>query len=116
MNRDIVKIKEINVESPWFEFIKNKKKKVEGRLNKGIFKYFVTGDKVKIKNGENFINTEIIKINMYNTFKEYLSKEGLTQTLPDINTIKEGCDIYYKFYTKKQEIKYGILAIHIEII
>ncbi len=28
-------IKEINVQEPWFQYIKDKKKKIEGRLNKG---------------------------------------------------------------------------------
>ena len=40
-------------------------------------------------------------------FEEYLSQEGLRKTLPNINTIKEGCDIYYKFYTKEQEKEFG---------
>jgi len=36
---------------PWFEYIRDKNKKIEGRLNKGMFKSFVKGDKIKIKNG-----------------------------------------------------------------
>jgi len=112
----MTEIKEINVQSPWFEYIRDKKKRVEGRLNKGMFKSFVKGDKIKIKNGEDFINAEIKKIRKYKTFEEYLCQEGLRKTLPNINTIKEGCDIYYKFYTKEQEKEFGILAIQIKII
>ena len=29
--------KEIHVSEPWFSYIKNKKKRIEGRLNKGTF-------------------------------------------------------------------------------
>ena len=109
-------IKEINVQNPWFQYIKNKKKKIEGRLNKGIFKSFIKGEKIKIINENNFIIVKIKKIRKYNTFEEYLSQEGLRKTLPNIKNIQDGCDIYYKFYTKEQEKEYGILAIEIKII
>ncbi len=109
-------IKEINVQNPWFQYIKNKDKKIEGRLNKGIFKSFVKGEKIKIVNGNDFVIAKIKKIRKYNSFEEYLTQEGLRKTLPNINTIQQGCDIYYKFYTKEQEKEFGILAIEIKII
>ncbi len=111
-----MEIREISVQNPWFQYIKDKKKKIEWRLNKGIFKSFIKGEKIKIKNGNEYIIAIIKKIRKYNTFEEYLSKEGLRKTLPNINTINEGCDIYYKFYTKEQEKEYGILAIEIKIL
>ena len=40
--------------------------------------------------------------------------EGLKKTLPNINTLEEGVNVYYKFYTKEDEEKYGILAITIK--
>ena len=109
-------IKEINVQNPWFQYIKDKKKKIEGRLNKGVFKSFIKGDKIKIKNGNDFIIAKIKKIRKYNNFEEYLSQEGLRKTLPSINSIQEGINIYYQFYTKEQEKEFGILAIEIKII
>lgn len=109
-------IKEINVQNPWFQYIKDKKKKIEGRLNKGIFKSFVKGDKIKIKNGDDYVMAKIKKIRKYDTFGDYLSQEGLRKTLPYVNSIEEGCKIYYQFYTKEQEKEYGILAIEIKLI
>lgn len=109
-------IKEINVQNPWFQYIKEKRKKIEGRLNKGVFKFLVEGEQIKIKNGEEFLIAKIKKIRKYNTFEEYLSQEGLRKTLPNINSIQEGCNIYYQFYTKEQEKQFGILAIQIKII
>ena len=35
---------EISVSNPWFDYIKNKKKKVEGRLNKNVFAQLKKGD------------------------------------------------------------------------
>ena len=107
---------EINVQEPWFSLIKNKKKKIEGRLNKGLFATLKKDDIVTFVNNNDKFDAKIKKIKKYDTFEEYLSQEGLKRTLPNIKTIKEGCDIYYKYYTKEQESEYKILAIYIKVL
>jgi ASC-1-like (ASCH) protein len=108
-------MKEINVSEPWFSYIINKKKKIEGRLNKGVFATLKKGDIIKFTNNDKSVIVKIKKIVKYNTFEEYLSQEGLKRTLPNIKTIKDGCDIYYKYYTKDQEKEFKILAIYIKL-
>jgi ASC-1-like (ASCH) protein len=68
-----------------------------------------------VNNNERF-DARIRKIKKYDTFEEYLSQEGLKRTLPNIKTIKDGCDVYYKYYTKDQESQYKILAIYIKVL
>jgi len=109
-------MQEIKVQEPWFSLIKTKKKKIEGRLNKGLFATLKKSDIVTFVNNNDSFNARIKKIKKYNTFEEYLSQEGLKRTLPGINTIKEGCDIYYKYYNKEQESQYKILAIYIKVL
>ncbi len=107
-------MKEINVSEPWFSYLKNKKKKIEGRLNKGTFASLEKGEIVKFVNNKDSFKAKIKKIVKYNSFEEYLTQEGLKRTLPNIKTIEEGCDIYYKYYTKEQEREYKIVAIYIK--
>lgn len=107
-------MKEINVSEPWFSLMKNKKKKIEGRLNKGTFSELKKGEVIKFVNGENNFIAKIKKIVKYNSFKDYLSQEGLKRTLPNIKTIDEGCNVYYKYYTREQEKEFKILAIYIK--
>lgn len=102
------------VSEPWFTFIKNKQKTIEGRLNKGTFAQLKKGDIVKFLNGNDSCNVRIKKIQHYKSFEEYLTMEGLRRTLPLVKTIKEGCDIYYQYYTREQEQQYGILAIYVK--
>jgi len=108
-------IKEINVSEPWFSFIKNKKKRIEGRLNKGTFSQLKKGDIIKFRNKDDSFIAKIRKIVKYKTFEEYLMKEGLKRTLPTVKTINEGVNIYYQYYSKDQEKEYGILAIYIKV-
>jgi ASC-1-like (ASCH) protein len=105
---------EISVSNPWYSYIEKGKKKIEGRLNKGKFALLKKGEIIKFTNGNLFITVKIIKIRKYSSFEEYLSQEGLRNTLPGIKTIKEGVNEYYKFYNMDDEKKYGILAIYIK--
>jgi ASC-1-like (ASCH) protein len=104
-------MKEISVSEPWFSLMKHKKKRIEGRLNKGTFAELQKGEIVKFVNNNDSFTVKIKKIIKYDTFKDYLSQEGLKRTLPNIKTIDEGCNIYYKYYTKEQEKEFKILAI-----
>ena len=104
----------ITISQPYFKYISEGKKKIEGRLNKGKFSQFKNGDILNIINNDNKIKVKIKKINKYKSFEVYLMQEGLKRTLPNTKTIEDGIDIYHKFYTKEDEDKYGILAITIK--
>jgi len=105
---------EITVSDPWFTYIKLGKKTIEGRLNKGKFTEFKKNDLLKIKNENKYIICKIKKIKKYNTFKEYLTMEGLIRTLPKITNLKEGINEYKKFYSN-QDVEYGVLAFYIQL-
>jgi ASC-1-like (ASCH) protein len=105
----------INVQNPWFDYIKEGKKKIEGRINKGLFKILKKDDIVKIVNNKESVKVIIKKIVHYDSFEDYLSTEGLSKTLPGIKSITDGIAIYRQFYTEQQE-KEGILAIHFKLI
>ena len=109
-----------NLSEPWFSLIKLKKKKVEGRLNKGDFNKIKIGDIIKFTNNEFGFNREfnvkIIKISDYDTFRDYLENEKLEKCLPGIESIEEGIKIYHNFYSFNDENKYKIKAFSIKII
>lgn len=108
-----------DVSEPWFSLIKIGKKTVEGRLGKNEFAEMKEGDVITFKNNqmpfERQFNVKITQINNYNTFREYLSTEGLDKSLPGIDTIEQGVEVYYQYY-KADEGKYPVRAIHMELI
>jgi len=108
-----------HVSEPWFSLIKIGLKTVEGRLNKGRFNRMEIGQIIEWKNddfGERSVLTRIVAKNEYTTFVEYLNNEGLNRCLPGIDTNDEGVDVYYKYYSKEKEERYGVVAIHLELI
>lgn len=104
-----------NLSEPWFSLIKLGIKKTEGRLNKGYFSNVKKGDNIIFINKDfKQIRTCTIKVtstHTYDTFEEYLEHETLEKCLPSIDTIKNGTKVYYQYFTKSDEQKYGIVAV-----
>ena len=108
-----------NLSEPWFSLISLGLKTVEGRKNKGKFKDMKVGEIITWENNDFLprkIKTRIIGKTEYNTFEEYLSSEGLNKCLPGINDMDTGLSVYYKYYTKEDEQKYGVIAIKLELV
>jgi ASC-1-like (ASCH) protein len=99
---------EINVQEPYFSFIKSGQKIVEGRLAKEKFTNLKTGDFLLINNE---IKKEIVEITLYKTFTDMLVMEGVKNTIPDAQNLQEGVSVYYKFFTPEDEKNIGVCAI-----
>jgi ASC-1-like (ASCH) protein len=106
-----------HLSEPWFTLISLGLKTVEGRKNKGRFAEMQIGDIVEWKNNdfmERSILTKIVNKTTYTTFQSYLESEGLQNCLPGIPDLEHGLSVYYKYYTKKDESEFGVVAIRLE--
>jgi len=108
-----------HLSEPWFSLISLGLKTVEGRKNKGKFKDMRIGETIEWVN-EDFnkrtVLTEIIGKREYKKFDEFLTKEGLDRCLPGIKTIDVGLSVYYKYFTKEDEERYGVMAIELRVL
>ena len=110
-------IYEVEVQPRWLQAIESGLKTVEGR------KGSPTWSNVKVGDISNFVapynrpySTMIYDIVHYPSVEDYLIHEGLNRTLPGVNSLQEGIDIYLKptgFWSKADVEKYGILAFHL---
>jgi ASC-1-like (ASCH) protein len=109
-----------HLSEPWFSLIKLGIKKCEGRLNKGDISEMKKNDFILFENNDfGFLRTfycKITSIHDYTSFHDYLEKETLQKCLPGIDNIQDGCSIYYKYYTKEDELKYKIKALRLNVI
>jgi ASC-1-like (ASCH) protein len=103
----------ISLKQPWFDLIKNNKKTVEGRLNKGMFLNLKKGDNITFTNENEKLNVKISDIRKYKSFMDMIETEGIDKVLPTIKTVEEGANIYNKYYLKTEQDKFGVLAIEI---
>jgi ASC-1-like (ASCH) protein len=100
-------------------------KTIEGRLKRGKFANYAVGDIVMLrrdyrdKNGvlqdgaDYDTKVQITNIKQYGSFKDMFKYEDYRQALPRDGGLKEVIETYYKYYTKEEQQKYGVLAIHI---
>lgn len=92
----------------------------EGRLHKGDFAKMEPGDVIIFTNQELGFHREysviITRLSSYNTFENYLRKETIKRCLPGINNMRDGLSVYYKYFSKEDEEKYGIVAIEFELL
>lgn len=111
---------ERTVSEPWFSFIKMGTKKVEGRLNKGVFGDMKKGDTLEFVNYDfgfpRKITTKITSTKTYPTFRDYLTGEGIDVTLPTVDNIEDGVKVYYKYYKPKNEEEFGVVALRFDVV
>lgn len=110
MQNGIYKLK-IDVQEPYLSLIKSGKKKIEGRLGKDKYLLLQKGDLIKI----NDIEIEILRVTKYISFREMLIKEGVENTIPGAKDLNEAINVYYKFYSKEDEKKFGVVGILIKL-
>ena len=104
-----------HLSEPWFTLGKLGLKTVEGRLKRGNMLDIKQGDTITFYNNDILrreYNVKVTKITVYSNFKEYLDQEGLSNCLPGIDTIEDGLSVYYKYFSKNDEKKYGVVAIN----
>lgn len=101
-----------NVEKKWADLIMNGLKTKEGRLNKEKFQNLKVGDLICWNN--NF-HSKIKALRTYPNFYLFLKEENLETCLPGVLSLDEGVEcVYYKYYSKEDENKYGVLCIEVD--
>lgn len=105
----------INVQNPWFTLIKQGRKTIEGRLNKGQFSRLEVGQTVMWENAGQTVKTKLVRIEKYQSFSDMLVNEGLRHVLPGKKTLKDGIDVYRGFYSEEKEAEHGVLAIEVKL-
>jgi ASC-1-like (ASCH) protein len=109
----------LHLSEPWFTLINLGLKTVEGRKNSGKYADMKVGEIIKWTNDDfdyRSCRTKIIRKEVYETFQEYLEKEGLINCLPGMPDMDTGLSVYYKYYTRYEEGKFGVVAIKLELI
>lgn len=101
---------------PYFTFVKNGQKTIEGRIKKGYYCFIKPGDHITLYNEEETDNVEVIvkEVRNYLSIRDMLESESLKKVLPDVKNVEEGIKVYQRFYTIEQERKFGVVAIEVE--
>lgn len=101
---------------PYFSFLKNGQKTIEGRLRKGKYARIQPGDEIEVFNKDETdkINVVVKRVTNYPTIRAMLTAEAFIKILPDVTTVDQGIAVYRKFYPPEDEHQFGVVAIEVE--
>jgi len=110
------KFHKMGLSDPWFDYVKNGKKIVEGRIYDDSRKKYKINDMLMIisKKGE-IIRKKITGLLRFKTFEEGMKIIDYKLLIPNANNVEEALNVYYNIpgYKEKQ-VKNGVLFIFLE--
>ena len=102
----------------YFEFMKNGTKRIEIRLNDEKRKNIKIGDEIVFQKETELkeeLVTQIVNLIIKRNFKELIDNLDISEYADKSESLDEFLNDLYKFYTKEQEEKYGVVGIQIRI-
>lgn len=101
----------------YFEYMKNGTKEIEIRLNDDKRKNLKVGDEIVFQKEPELkeeLHTKVEKLCIYKSFKDIIMNLDVKQYADRQETSEDFLNDLYKFYTKEQEEKYGVVAIKVK--
>jgi ASC-1-like (ASCH) protein len=113
--------KRIGIQKRWMDAILSGEKTVEGKKGSPRWTDLKKGDKITFfvddtPNCNLECTCDIIGIRHYPSLTSYLETEGLRSTLPGIQTLDEGVELYREYWTPHEILLYGVLAIAVKVV
>ncbi len=102
----------------YFEYMKNGTKRIEIRLNDEKRKNIKIGDEIVFQKEPELkdeVSTQIVNIIIKRNFKELIESFDISEYSDKSESKEKFLNDLYKFYTKEQEEKYGVVGIQIKI-
>lgn len=110
---------DMKLNSEPFEQIKRGEKTVEVRLYDDKRRLLNTGDIIRftnLKNNEEVIQTKIIALHRYMTFRDLFSSEQFSKCGFKGMSADESVKCMRKYYSEEAEKKYGVIGIELQIL
>ena len=102
----------------YFEYMKNGTKRIEIRLNDEKRKNIKIGDEIVFQKEPELkdkVSTQIVNLIIKRNFKELIESFDISEYSDKSESKEKFLNDLYKFYTKEQEEKYGVVGIQIKI-
>ena len=105
---------QIHCEDPWFSFIRQGIKPVEGRKNTHRYKKIKAGDVIEFTNGKESFKAIVTEVRQYASLEEYLEDVTIPKALPGLSSLEEALAVYHQWSTPEKINQYGFLGIFIK--
>lgn len=103
----------IHCQDPWFSFIRDGLKPVEGRKGTPQHKKIKVGDLLNFTNGTEEFVAKVTEVRTYASLEDYFEDVRLEKALPGVKSLEAGLAIYHQWSTEEQIKEYGFLGIFV---
>lgn len=105
---------QVTCDEPWFSYIRNGIKPVEGRKNTPKYQKINVGDSIDFSNGKENFSAIVVEIRVYTSLEDYLKDVTFQKALPGTSSFEEAINIYHQWSTLEEIEKHGFLGIFIK--
>ena len=108
---------QMNLQSKYFDFIKNGTKRIELRLYDEKRQQIKLGDSIEFSKSENEIfKVRVIGLLRYETFSDLFNDFNISVLADQSMTKQELLNVLQEFYTPEKQAQYGVLGIRLELL
>ena len=110
-------IHQMNLQSKYFDFIKNGTKRIELRLYDEKRQQIKLGDSIEFSKSENEkFKVRVIGLLRYETFSDLFNDFNISVLADQSMTKQELLNVLQEFYTPEKQAQYGVLGIRLELL
>ena len=108
---------QMNLQSKYFDFIKNGTKRIELRLYDEKRQQIKLGDSIEFSKSENEkFKAKVIGLLRYETFSDLFNDFDISVLADQFMTKQELLNVLQEFYTPEKQVQYGVLGIRLELL
>ena len=108
---------QMNLQSKYFDFIKNGTKRIELRLYDEKRQQINLGDSIEFSKSENEkFKAKVIGLLRYETFSDLFNDFDISVLADQFMTKQELLNVLQEFYTPEKQAQYGVLGIRLELL
>ncbi len=108
---------QMNLQSKYFDFIKNGTKRIELRLYDEKRQQIKLGDSIEFSKSENEkFKAKVIGLLRYETFSDLFNDFDISVLADQSMTKQELLNVLQEFYTPEKQAQYGVLGIRLELL
>lgn len=108
---------QMNLQSKYFDFIKNGTKRIELRLYDEKRQQIKLGDSIGFSKSENEkFKVRVIGLLRYETFSDLFNDFNISVLADQSMTKQELLNVLQEFYTPEKQAQYGVLGIRLELL
>lgn len=112
-----MKVHEMNLQSKYFDFIKDGTKRIELRLYDEKRQSIQLGDIIEFaKSDDEKFKAEVVGLLRYNTFADLFEDFDISILADSSMTKQELLEVLGEFYSEEKQAEFGVIGIRIKII